>query len=109
MVLYVGNNTDSPKPPNNTLVCWNDNQKESGGKSVKPREKEKGNGYKLATEIAIPILAAYGIVVTIIMVILCKKNRKKSGPKGNLGSDNYSSVLGRMGQETNRTTPQGLE
>lgn len=59
--------------------------------------------------LAISILAPYGFVVTCIMICLCRKNNKKSGPNGNLGSDNYSGVLGRMGQETNRPTPQGLE
>lgn len=97
MVFYVGNNMDFLKLLNNLFVCWNDNQKESGGKLVELREKEKENGYKFVMILVILILVFYGFVVICIMVILCIKNRKKFGFKGNLGFDNYSGVLGRMG------------
>lgn len=118
MVLYVGNISDSPKLTN-SLVCWNDNLKESGGNSKISQEKENPNKSELEQKIGIGLgSACCGAVITVIIYFFVSYIRRKTSqnqrevnipPRINLGTVEGKGGLGEKEQETNRKPPKGMK
>lgn len=118
MVLYVGNISDSPTLPN-SLVCWNDNLKESGGNSKISHEKENPNKSELEAKVVIGIVSfCCGAAISVIIYCCVSYIRRKTSQNQrevnipsriNLGTVEGNGGLGEEEQETNRQPPKGMK